>query len=373
MNSSLKLFSIRGIALRVHITFPLILIWSAFQYGSLGGGGLTGALFGIITVTLLFVLVTLHELGHSFAALHYGVPVEQIVLLPIGGVAQLKRMPRSPKQEFVIALAGPAVNVALALLMWGTAVSLGFGWFNPLSPFTNGISLTFASIYNYIFFYNVILAVFNMFPAFPMDGGRVLRSLLAMRLNYGKATSIAVRIGRGLAWVMGIYGLFNGGFLLVLIAYFIHNGATQEGRLVQYYEKIRGMTVHQAFSPQVAMLSPDDTIQRALTLRLMENQSNFPVFHQGNMVGFLTEQDLLTAFRHRGANTLVSSVMSPQIAPVSLDSELADAHQRMQTEQLSALPVMDGLQFFGIITLRQIHALLQNRTRPDWVMPTRSM
>ena len=127
MNSSLKLFSVRGIDIRVHLTFPLILIWAAFQFGVLGGGGLAGALFGVISISLLFVLVTLHELGHSFAALNYGVPVERITLLPIGGVAQLRHMPDNPKQEFVIALAGPAVNVALAILMGGTAVLFAVG------------------------------------------------------------------------------------------------------------------------------------------------------------------------------------------------------------------------------------------------------
>jgi Zn-dependent protease/predicted transcriptional regulator len=373
MKTSFRLFSIRGIAIRLHITFPLILIWAAFQFGFLGNGGVVGAVFGVVTVTLLFALVTLHELGHSFAALHYGVPVDQIVLLPIGGVAQLKRMPRSPKQEFVIAVAGPAVNVVLAVLLWITAVFASFDWFNPLTAVTRGFTLSFASFYNYIFFYNIILAVFNMLPAFPMDGGRVLRALLAMRLNYGKATQIAVRIGQGLAWMMGIYGFLGGGIFMILIAFFIHNGATQEGKMVHYYERMRGMTVSQAFTSQVALLSPFDSIQRAVTLRLMGSQSNFPVFQDGNMIGFLIEQDLMTAFRQRGANVLVGDVMSQKIVPVSLYSELADVHQRMQNERMSALPVMEGLQFLGMITIRHIHSLLRNATSPEWIKPAQSM
>jgi Zn-dependent protease len=132
MNSSLKLFSVRGIDIRLHITFPLILVWAAFQFGLIAGLGLTGALFGIITISLLFVLVTLHELGHSFAALHYGVPVKQIVLLPIGGVAQLREMPDKPVQEFVIAIAGPAVNVLIAILMGMAAIAFRIPIVNPI-------------------------------------------------------------------------------------------------------------------------------------------------------------------------------------------------------------------------------------------------
>lgn len=309
MSSSLKLFSVRDIDIRVHLTFPLILLWAAFQFGVLGGGGVSGGLFGIIVVLLLFVLVTLHELGHSFAALHYGVPVERIVLLPIGGVAQLAHMPDNPKQEFVIALAGPAVNVLLALLLGAVGLAFGLPLGNPLA---GGITLSLTAVFSYIFFYNVILAVFNMIPAFPMDGGRVLRSLLAMRLDYGRATKIAVRIGRGLAILFGLYGLFNGAFFTVLIAIFIFSGATQEGRMVQFRQQLRGYTVQQAYANRIPILQPADSLHEAVNWTARGIKA-FPVSHFGVYVGFLSNARLMAALQQGGPNQTVAAVMARDV------------------------------------------------------------
>lgn len=362
MNGSLKLFSVRGIDIRVHLTFPLILLWAAFQFGVLGGGGLAGALFGIISISLLFVLVTLHELGHSFAALNYGVPVERIVLLPIGGVAQLGHMPDNPKQEFVIALAGPAVNVALAILMGGVALLFGWSLSNPL---TSGISLTFGSIFSYIFFYNVVLAVFNMIPAFPMDGGRVLRSALAMRMDYGRSTQIAAGIGRVLAVLFGIYGLFNGQFFSVLIAIFIYSGAAQEAKMVQFRERLRGYTVQQAYSNQVPILQPDDSLRNVVNW-IARGQTDFPVSQFGTYVGFLGNQPLMTALQQDGPDQTVAAVMAKDVEPVPLTADLYDVQQRLANEKLGALPVVEYGRIVGIISGRHIqHMLRMASMRPE--------
>lgn len=369
MNSSLKLFSVRGIDIRVHLTFPLILIWAAFQFGVLGGGGLSGALFGVIAISLLFVLVTLHELGHSFAALHYGVPVERIVLLPIGGVAQLRRMPDEPKQELVIALAGPAVNVVLAILMGGAALLFGLPLSNPLA---SGVSLTFGAIFSYIFFYNVVLAVFNMIPAFPMDGGRVLRSALAMRLDYGRATNIAVSIGRGLAVLFGIYGLLNGAFFTVLIAVFIFSGATQEGQMVQFRQRLRGYTVQQAYSNQIPILQPSDSLREAANLTARGNAS-FPVTHFGEYVGFLSNARLMEALQQAGPDQTVAAVMNRDVQPVSLTADLYDVQQRLSNEGLRALPVAEYGRVVGIISGHHIQQMLRMaKMQPDLFPRVRS-
>jgi Zn-dependent protease/predicted transcriptional regulator len=362
MNSSLKLFSVRGIDIRVHLTFPLILIWAAFQFGVLGGGGLAGALFGVISISLLFVLVTLHELGHSFAALNYGVPVERIVLLPIGGVAQLRHMPDNPKQEFVIALAGPAVNVALAILMGGVALLFGLPLSNPL---TSGISLTFGAIFSYIFFYNVVLALFNMIPAFPMDGGRVLRSALAMKLDYGRATNIASSIGRVLAVIFGIYGLLNGQFFSVLIAIFIYSGATQEAKMVQFRQRLRGYTVQQAYSNQVPVLDPSDSLRNVVNWTA-RGLTDFPVAQFGTYVGFLGNERLMTALQQNGPDQTVSSVMARDVQPVSLTTDLYDVQQRMSNEGLNVLPVVEYGRIIGIISTKHIrHMLRMAAMQPD--------
>lgn len=368
MNSSLRLMTIRGIDIKLHITFPLILIYAAFQFGFLAGGGWEGALFGVISISLLFALVTLHELGHSVAAQYYGVPVKQIVLLPIGGVAQLQRMPRNPWQELVIAVAGPAVNVVMAILMWLFALAFGFSLAtSPLQLLIGGFTLSFAAIFGYIFFYNIILAVFNLIPAFPMDGGRILRALLALRLPYGRATQIAVSIGRGLAIIFGLYALFNGQIFLILIAFFIFTGATQEGQVVEQYERLRGITVQQAYTSQAIVISPYDTLQRAVMLRLMGWQADFPVFYNGELVGFLTENDLMQAMAQRGPATLVQEIMKRDITPVSLHNEIFDVQERMRDEQMRALPVMEGARFLGLVTYDHIRSLLRTlAARPDW-------
>ncbi|MCA9945485.1 MAG: site-2 protease family protein [Anaerolineales bacterium] len=355
MNSSLKLFSVRGIDIRLHLTFPLILVWAAFQFGVLGGGGLAGALFGVIVISLLFGLVTLHELGHSFAALNYGVPVERIVLLPIGGVAQLRHMPDNPKQEFVIALAGPAVNVVLAILMGGAAVLFGLPLTNPLA---GGISLSFGAIFSYIFYYNVILALFNMIPAFPMDGGRVLRSVLAMRLDYGRATRIAVSIGRGLAVLIGLYGLFNGAFFTILIAVFIYSGATQEGQMVQFRQQLRGYTVQQAYSNRIPLLQPGDQLRDAANW-MARGVMDFPVVQFDSYVGFLDNQRLLMALQQGGPEQTVASVMARDVQPVSLTADLSEVQQRMSNEGLNALPVVEYGRIIGIISARHIGQMLR--------------
>ena len=208
MGSSFRLFAIRGIDVKLHITFPLILLWAAFQFG-LTDGNLTGALFGVVAVSLLFVLVTLHELGHSFAAQYFGYPTKQIILSPLGGLAQLSDIPEKPIQEFIVAIAGPAVNIAIGIVMLVIGVSAGL----PLTNYVFGGLAGFGleALFGYVFFYNIVLALFNLMPAFPLDGGRIFRSLLAMKFDYVRATTIAVTVGRALAVLLGIYGLLNGG------------------------------------------------------------------------------------------------------------------------------------------------------------------
>ena len=372
MNSSFKFMSIRGIDLRIHLTFPLILIWAAFQYGAAAGDATTGAIFGVVVILLLFVLVTLHELGHSFAAQYYGVPVKQIALLPIGGLAQMSQIPENPKQEFVISAAGPAVNVVMAVLMGAMILVFNI----PLTaPFT-GISLTFAVIFSYIFYYNIMLALFNLLPAFPMDGGRIFRALLAMKLNYVTATLIAGNVGRALAVAMGIYGLLNGGIFLMLIALFIFSGASQEMMMVQFQQRRRrgeipaaafllpGHMVQEVYSPHVLVLSPNDSLEQAMQVRMQGIQNNFPVMQNGRYLGFVTEAGLVNAYKQYGPDVMVYAAMSPAIKPVSLATDLVEALRRMDMWQVDALPVTDNGRLLGMITRQQITALAQ--TNQPW-------
>lgn len=362
MSSSFKLFSVRGINIRMHITFPLILIWAAVQFGYLSNAGINGAIFGVIVVTFLFAIVTLHELGHSFAALNYGVPVKDIVLLPIGGVAQLERIPENPWQEFVIAIAGPAVNFVLAIILWLIARVLNIDVLPTLSSLGSFDNLSFSTIFAYVFVYNLFLGVFNLLPAFPMDGGRILRALLAYWLPYPRATAIAATIGRGLAWLMGLYGFLGGGFWLILIAFFIYIGAGQERSAVEVRALLRGLTVDQAYSRDVHVLRLTDTLQDAVDITLSSFQATFPVCNEvQQLAGVLPYMRLVEALRQQdNYNLPVARVMVTDLPAVMPNRELIEVQQIMHENRAEALPVVDGNgQFLGLITANDVAEVLR--------------
>lgn len=356
MRDSIRLFTVGGIAIRMHITFPLILVWGAVQFGMISQRGLAGALFGVAITLLLFVIVVLHELGHSFAARHFEVPVRQIVLLPIGGVAQLARIPENPGQEFVIAIAGPLVNFILAalLIFFGLVINP-----NVLSgSLTSGLVLAgradLGSLYRYLFTSNLFLGLFNLLPAFPMDGGRVLRALLASRMPYLRATVIAVAIGQALAWLLGLWGFLGGGFFLIVVALFIYFGARQEGEMVQLRSVLANLTVEQAYSRQVESLSPTSTLREAAELTLNTFQADFPVCDDERLVGIVTHSQLVAALHQFPPDQPVGEIMTRDVAAVSPREGLFGVQRRLAEGKLDALPVAEGSRFLGLITARDI-------------------
>lgn len=361
MNSSIRLFDIRGITLRMHLTFPLILVWAALQFGLFGGLGTSGAIFGILVTLLLFVIVVLHELGHSIVAQHYGISVKDIVLLPIGGMAQMKSIPEDPVQEFFIAIAGPLVNFILASLMIlvNLAFGLGGSLANPLALLYGFGSISLASIFDYLFIANLFLGIFNLLPAFPMDGGRILRALLATRLNYVKATDIAALVGKMMAILLGAWGVFGGGIFLILIAFFVFIEADQEGKMVKVRHMMRGLTVAQAYSAQARTLDSQATVGEAMELALNSLQSDFPVVDSGQVVGLLTRSKLVEALNQNGPAMPVRDVMLKDVEPVTPEEELYDVQQQMMESQLNALPVASAGGYLGLITRRGIHELIQ--------------
>jgi stage IV sporulation protein FB len=358
MGRSLKLFSLRGIDVRLHMTFPLILIWAALQFGA-AGGSVSSALFGVIAISLLFVLVTLHEFGHSFAAMHYGIPVKQIVLSPIGGVAQLQDIPDKPVQEFVIAIAGPAVNFVIAGLMVMFMPVLHLNTTSFVTALSGTAGLTVTAVFAYIFVYNIFLALFNLIPAFPMDGGRVFRALLAMKLEYGLATRIAVAVGKAFAVMMGLYGLFNGGIFMVFIAFFIFGAAGQEAKMVQHRVSLRGFTVHDVYDTSAYTLTPYHRLEQAVQLMMMSGQANFPVVDNDSLVGFIPRQDLSAAMQTRGGHTWANMIMRQDIAPVSPIMPLEDVQKRLDVEGLDALPVVENGRYLGLINRKNINQVAQ--------------
>jgi stage IV sporulation protein FB len=353
---SLKLFSVRGVDVRLHITFPLILIFAAVQFGLLAGSA-AGAFFGLGAIVILFALVTLHELGHTFAAQRYGIEVKQIVLSPLGGVAQLREMPERPAQELVIALAGPAVNVIAAVLMGVTAALFGWGLPELRAALPTAGDFGLLSLFNYIFITNLFLAAFNLLPAFPLDGGRVLRALLALRLDYVRATSLAATVGRLAAIGLGLYGFLSGNLFTMLVAFFIFTAAGQEAGYVRYRRLLHGYTVGHAYSPAAYRLEPATTMRSASDLMLLGGQSSFAVVEDGRLLGFLPAANLTLALRTQRPFVPVSDVMRRDVAPLTPETPLFDAERRLAEEGLNALPVAAEGHYLGLLTVEQIAAL----------------
>ncbi|MFQ3566797.1 MAG: site-2 protease family protein [Aggregatilineales bacterium] len=356
MRDSLKILTVRGINLRIHITFPLILIWAMLQFGLLAGMGWDGAIFGLIVILLLFGIVVLHELGHSIAAQNYGIEVEEIVLLPIGGVAMLKRIPENPMQEFVIAIAGPAVNFAIAivLLIADSLFALGGRYADLDEGLAAMQTLTAAAVFNYVFMANLFLAFFNLIPAFPMDGGRVLRALLASRMDYARATAIAVGVGQTLAWILGLWGFLTGAFFLIIVAIFIYMGASQEGQMVQVRHVLRDLTVRHAYSRQARSLSPNATLADAVEQVVTGFQADFPICDGDRLLGVLTYKNLVDALQKHEPTTPVTVAMTTDLEPLSPDDELAEAQQQMARQNVDVLPVVEQGHFRGLLTSRDV-------------------
>ncbi|CAA9565343.1 MAG: hypothetical protein AVDCRST_MAG87-1902 [uncultured Thermomicrobiales bacterium] len=355
MNWSIPLFRVRGIQIKVHVTFALILVWAAYYWGIGTDAGLQGALFGVVATLLLFVCVTLHELGHAFQALRYGIEVEDITLLPIGGVARL-RVPDNARQELTIAVAGPLVNVVIAAVLVAIGGILeATSLLTPADLDDTMRDAEWSGLLAYLTLANIWLVLFNAIPAFPMDGGRVLRALLALRLDYARATGIAVSIGQGLALLFGLVGFATGNFYLILIAAFVWFGASQEGAQVTLRRVLGGSTVGQAMIQRPQVLTAIDPLARAVELTLSTAQSDFPVVDTDNrVVGLLTLDDLLRGLHDQPA-AIVGDVMRRQFPVARAGESVVAAQGQMGETGVRALPVVqpDG-RLAGLLTAADI-------------------
>lgn len=337
----------------MHVTFLLLLGFITFA--NLLSGAPAGAVIGgVLFFLALFGCVLLHEYGHALMARQFGIPTRDITLLPIGGVARLERMPDKPWQELWVALAGPAVNVAIALVLAAYLTFTG-GW-EPLAS----LSSANGGFAERLLVVNVFLVLFNLLPAFPMDGGRVLRSLLALRMEHARATRIAASLGQGMAIVFGCFGLFANPMLL-LIALFVWVGAAQEAAAAEMKSSLGGLPVREAMLTNFQAVSPDATLREVVALLLAGSQKDFPVVERGVVLGLLAHEQLFEALRSRGEDTLVSEVMNRQIRTVSADEPLDLALTRAEPGFSTTLPVLWQGRFVGLLTAENIGELVMIR------------
>lgn len=352
MRWSFKLARVAGIDVRVHVTFLLLLAFIGFS--SYSAGGPAEAVAGVIFVSLVFLCVLLHEFGHALAAKRFGIRTPDITLLPIGGVARLERMPEKPAQELVVAIAGPLVNVAIVLLLYPfvrNEIDL-----RHLLDFQGGLLSSLCTA-------NIVLILFNLIPAFPMDGGRVLRALLAMRLDYAKATSVAATVGQALAIAGGFFALTHNMPMLVVVAVFVYFGAQSESAFAQMRSVSSHLRVQSAMVTQFRALPLDATLNDAVEELLRTSQHDFPVIGpDGGVRGLLTRDDLIDSLRKSGADTPVAEVMRVQIPAVHYTMLFDRAWAMLRESGLPALPVLDSSgRLVGLFTPENVGELLMVR------------
>jgi Zn-dependent protease/CBS domain-containing protein len=351
MGWSFKLFDVGGTAVRIHVTFFLLLAWIAAIHWARGGPA--EAIDGVVFIAALFLCVVLHEFGHVFAARRYGIRTSDVTLLPIGGVASLERMPEKPSQEIVVALAGPAVNIVIALLL---IFLLGARF--DLSQMAQ-LEQAQSTLAGRIAAANLVLFAFNLIPAFPMDGGRVLRAILAVWLGYTQATRVAASIGQALAVVFGFLGLL-GNPLLVLVAVFIFLAASGEAGYVQAREYTRGYLASHAMITAFQSLNPLSTADDAAALLLRTTQQEFPVVDgAGVLRGVLTREALIAALRDSGGSTPVIDIMDREVPTVPENACLDNIFQLLQGSRTRVVAVVDARQrFVGYITAENLSELV---------------
>jgi Zn-dependent protease/CBS domain-containing protein len=343
-----------GIDVRVHATFFLLVGWVALS-SLMHGQGWRMAAVGVAYIVAVFAIIVMHELGHALTARRFGIATLDITLLPIGGISRLERMPSKPSEELLVAIAGPAVNFALALLLLLALVAMG----------TMGdalhLSLVGGSFLAKLLWTNVALMVFNLIPAFPMDGGRVLRALLAMgHRDYARATDIAARVGQVVAVGFGIVGLLTNPFL-VLIALFVWVGAREEARVTHVHASLAGVPVSSAMLTTMMSVRPEEPVASVVQSMLGSFQDDVPVVAGTRFVGMIAREDVLRAAMSGRTDLPVASLMQPDAPRVSETDSLDAAFEQLRASGRRSLPVVRGEHLVGMLPIENVAYVLRMR------------
>jgi Zn-dependent protease/CBS domain-containing protein len=360
MKWSWKVGSFAGIGVYVHATFLILIAWLVLLEWNQGHKS-HALVAEVLFILAFFVCIVLHEFAHALTAKRFGITTRDITLLPIGGLSRMERIPENPREELWIALAGPAASVLIAVALFallrvsGTKIS-----FQGMSSWTGALFV------EQLMLANAVLAIFNLLPAFPMDGGRIFRAFLAHYMDYSRATRAAASVGQGMAFLFGALGLFTNPFLL-FIAFFVWIGAAQESASVEMKAALVGIPVSEVTVTEFSSVSPSDTLSNAVEKMLHGTQQDFPVLEHEALVGILPRKDLLEGLSRGGPNVLVSGVMRRNYSTVSAREMLEGALDKLKNSDCRVLPVMDKGNLVGLFTLENVgeFLLVRSALRPD--------
>lgn len=364
MSASLQLGRYAGIKVQIHWTFWLLFLFVSVMVFA-GEGGLTDLFWHFAFIFALFFCVILHEFGHALTAKKYGIGTRSITMLPIGGVASLEEIPENPKEEFYIAVAGPLVNVVLAILLYFIVPLDQFLGQNPETLEEQLATITAGNFLFYLLMVNIALVAFNMLPAFPMDGGRIFRALLSMKLGRIRATRAASAMGKLMALIFFVIGLFYS-VILAVIAVFIYFGAHSENIMIQQLSLLEGNSVRDAMITEYSILDPDAPLSAAIDKILASTEQNFVVAGNGDVQGVLYMEDLASALKSRGKEIKVREVMDTDVTILQASEPLTQGYRQLQRGRKNFFPVMDNGEIVGVLDMNNINEFLTFRAGQDY-------
>lgn len=349
MKGSFKLGKVAGIGIFIHWTFSLIILFIIFM-NYRAGQNTTQIIWSVVFILCIFITVLLHELGHALAAKNYNIKTKDITLLPIGGLARLERIPEKPTEELIVAFAGPLVNIALAFIT-ALFISIPEDTDKLMAALSNGVNAN--NFFLNFFLVNFWLAIFNLIPAFPMDGGRVLRALLSFKLPRNVATRIAARIGQFLALAFIILGFFTSPFL-IFIGVFVIIGAQIEADYTESKFILKGFKVQDVVMKDYQTINSDEKIKKAVELLLDSQNKNFLITENDIPVGTLNRDQIIMALSKKGDEEFIYNVMDRNLIILESNSLLENVFELIQQNKSTLMLVMENNELIGTVDIENI-------------------